>query len=105
LLNAPWGVVQAPASFFDDNDADDNGNSGSNKGKGKGNGHDDNEPILLVGNFGDGHINAYSLEGDFLGQLKSHGRTIIIDGLWALSFAPTTSTIDQDRLYFTCRTG
>ncbi|MEJ0106946.1 MAG: hypothetical protein WDO19_32340 [Bacteroidota bacterium] len=36
-----------------------------------------------------------------MGQLKSHGHTISINGLWALSFPPTTSTIDQGRLYFT----
>jgi uncharacterized protein (TIGR03118 family) len=56
---------------------------------------------MLVGNFGDGRINAYSLQGQFLGQLQSHNHTIVIEGLWALSFPPTTSTIDQGRLYFT----
>ena len=67
---------------------------------GKKHGHDDNQPILLVGNFGDGRINGFSLDGEFLGQLKSHGKTIVINGLWALSFPPSTSTIDQHRLYF-----
>jgi hypothetical protein len=43
----------------------------------------------------------FSTQGQFMGQLQSHNRTIVIDGLWALSFAPTTSTIDQKRLYFT----
>jgi hypothetical protein len=42
------------------------------------------------------------LNGEFLGQLRAHGKTISIDGLWALSFAPTTATaVDPDRLYFT----
>jgi uncharacterized protein (TIGR03118 family) len=102
-LNSPWGVVKAPASFFDDNDGDnDDDKSSQNKGKGKGNGHDNNDPILLVGNLGDGRINGYTLEGDFIGPLKSHGRPIVIEGLWALSFAPATATaIDPDRLYFT----
>jgi len=54
-----------------------------------------------VGNFGDGRINVYSMMGQWLGQLHSHNQTIVIDGLWALSFAPSTSTIDQSRLYFT----
>jgi hypothetical protein len=60
-----------------------------------------------VGNFGDGHINVYTLDGTYEGQLQSHNRTIVIDGLWALSFAPSTSTIPAgdtniaDRLYFT----
>ena len=100
-LNSPWGVVQAPASFFDNNDNGNNeDNSDSNKGKG--NGKNDNEPIMLIGNFGDGYINAYSLDGEFLGQLKSHGKAIQIEGLWALSFPPATATtIDPDRLYFT----
>ena len=98
-LNSPWGVVQAPASFFDNND---NGNNEDNSGSNKGKGMHDNEPIMLIGNFGDGYINAYSLDGEFLGQLKSHGKAIQIDGLWALSFPPATATtIDPDRLYFT----
>jgi hypothetical protein len=60
------------------------------------------QSVILVGNFEDGHINAFSLGGQFLGQLQSHNRTIIIDKLWALSFAPTTATtIDPHRLYFT----
>ncbi|MBS1600031.1 MAG: TIGR03118 family protein [Bacteroidetes bacterium] len=105
-LNSPWGIVEAPASFFDDNDGDndDQDNSGSNKGKGKGDNHDNknNNPILLVGNFGDGRINGFTLDGEFIGQLKSHGKTIVIDKLWALSFAPATATaIDPNRLYFT----
>jgi uncharacterized protein (TIGR03118 family) len=100
-LNAPWGVAEAPASFFDDNDKDGDDNQ---KGKDDHKGKDgrDNQPILLVGNFGDGYIDAYRLDGLFLGQLKSHGKAIIIDGLWALSFPPASATaVDPDRLYFT----
>jgi uncharacterized protein (TIGR03118 family) len=99
-LNAPWGVAQAPASFFDDNDGDNDDTKSDDNSMAKKHGHDDNQPILLVGNFGDGRINGFSLDGEFLGQLKSHGKTIVINGLWALSFPPTTSTIDQHRLYF-----
>jgi uncharacterized protein (TIGR03118 family) len=78
-LNAPWGVAWAPASFFKDDDA---------------------HPAILVGNFGDGRINAYSETGVFLGQLRSHGNPIEIEGLWAIMFPPSTSTIDPNRLYF-----
>jgi uncharacterized protein (TIGR03118 family) len=79
-LNAPWGIAQAPASFF--------------KG-------DPAQSAILIGNFGDGAINAYTLDGKFLGQLRySNGSTLKIDGLWAISFPPTTSTIDPNRLYF-----
>jgi uncharacterized protein (TIGR03118 family) len=80
-LNAPWGVAWAPAGFF---------GSGEN-----------GQPAILIGNFGDGHINAYSTEGNFLGQLRAHGNPIVINGLWTISFPPSTSSINHDRLYFT----
>jgi uncharacterized protein (TIGR03118 family) len=62
-LNAPWGLVLAPSGFgkFSDD--------------------------LLVGNFGDGRINAYDPHtGDFLGQLQTKFGPITIDGLWGLRF-------------------
>jgi len=62
-LDSPWGLAIAPASF------------GTFAGD------------LLVGNFGDGLINAYTLaHGDFRGALRDvmTGRPIAIDGLWAL---------------------
>jgi uncharacterized protein (TIGR03118 family) len=81
-LNAPWGVAWAPASFFGD---DENA-----------------RPAILIGNFGDGHINAYNEDGNFLGQLRAHGNPIVIDGLWAISFPPATATaVNANRLYFT----
>jgi uncharacterized protein (TIGR03118 family) len=73
-LNAPWGVTQVPASFF---------------------GSDEAQAAILVGNFGDGRINAYSLNGDFLGQLRQSGNPIEIDGLWAIVFHSPTG-----RVYF-----
>jgi uncharacterized protein (TIGR03118 family) len=83
-LNAPWGVAMAPVSFYKDDDDADAG------------------PAILVGNFGDGHINAYrARDGKFLGQLSMHNTIITIDGLWAISFAPSTSPINQNLLYFT----
>jgi uncharacterized protein (TIGR03118 family) len=63
-LNAPWGVALAPQGF----------------GRASG--------ALLIGNFGDGRINAYNpVSGRFLGALRgSDRRPIAIDGLWALEF-------------------
>ncbi|MDR0341718.1 MAG: TIGR03118 family protein [Nocardiopsaceae bacterium] len=61
-LNSPWGLAVAPASF----------GSFSND--------------LLVGNFGNGHINAYNpTTGSYDGQLRQpDGKPIVIDGLWGL---------------------
>ena len=63
-LNAPWGLVLAPAGF----------------GRFSG--------ALLVGNFGNGRINAYDPgTGEFLGRLRHEdGSPIQIEGLWALRF-------------------
>src|SRR5258705_5725585 len=61
-LNAPWGIAKAPAGFW---------------GEGSG-----IENVILVGNFGDGHINAFDANGSFIGQLRAHGNPIEIEGLW-----------------------
>jgi uncharacterized protein (TIGR03118 family) len=63
-LNAPWGLALAPTSF----------------GKFGG--------ALLVGNFGDGTINAYGpLTGRWLGSLRdSSNKRIRVDGLWGIQF-------------------
>ena len=63
-LDSPWGLALAPAGF------------GQFSGD------------LLVGNFGNGHINVYSpATGAHLGQLRRpNGRPIVIDGLWGLRF-------------------
>ncbi|HMF70817.1 MAG TPA: TIGR03118 family protein [Flavitalea sp.] len=78
-LNAPWGVALAPAGFFPGEDA---------------------QQAILIGNFGDGKINAYMPDGKFIDQLKVNNKTVAIDGLWEISFPPVTSTIDPNRLYF-----
>jgi uncharacterized protein (TIGR03118 family) len=79
-LNAPWGVALAPAGF------------GSFSGD------------LLVGNFGDGHINAYDPAHNyaFRGQLRSgHGNAVTIPGLWALQVGNGVSSGDTNAVYFT----
>ncbi len=77
-LNAPWGLVIAPASF---------GAFGN---------------ALLVGNFGDGTINAFNAaSGAFLGTLSDPlGSPIVIDGLWALVFGNGVGGGDTSSLYF-----
>ena len=76
-LNSPWGLVIAPGSFGDF--AGD----------------------LLVGNFGNGRINAYTLDkGNFRGQLKSTGGPIAIDGLWGLRLGNGGSGGDPSKIYF-----
>lgn len=87
-LNAPWGIAFAPASFFRD---DDNGQPSDAQAR----------DAILIGNFGDGRIHAYGTDGRFLGPLQSGGKPLVIDGLWAITFPPTTATsIDPNRLYF-----
>jgi len=91
-LNAPWGLAKAPSNFFDNGEEDDDDRQYDNKfGKN----------AILVGNFGDGKINAYRSDGKLLGVLAKDKHPIVIDGLWALSFVPpTATTIDSTRLYF-----
>jgi uncharacterized protein (TIGR03118 family) len=80
-LNAPWGIAQAPSGWL-------TGAASST--------------VILVGNFGDGHVNAYDAStGAWLGTLQSNGTVITIDGLWSISFAPSTATtVNQDWLFF-----
>ena len=109
-LNIPWGVTLAPAGFLQDKNVYNSGNN--NEGYGiKGSPANDNtttdddrylnEPVILIGNFGDGRMNVFNLAGRFLGQLQTHKHTLVIDGLWALSFPPASANIDAGRLYFT----
>lgn len=78
-LNAPWGLAIAPSSF------------GTLAG------------ALLVGNFGDGHINAFDpVSHAFLGQvLGTDGNPLIVDGLWAISPGNDTLAGSSQLLYFT----
>ena len=86
-LNAPWGITKAPASFLGDENTGKHAITGS---------------ILLVGNFGDGEINAYTEAGQFLGKLKTKHGPIVIEGLWAITFPPgNPTTYNKEHLYFT----
>ena len=77
-LNAPWGLAIAPSSF----------------GKFAGD--------LLVGNFGDGTINAFNLANDtFVGQLTGlDGKPLVIDGLWGLTPGNDGSAGSKNTIYF-----
>jgi uncharacterized protein (TIGR03118 family) len=77
-LNSPWGLEIAPPEF------------GPLAGD------------LLVGNFGDGRINAFDLNGNvFEGQLaESPGHPLTIDGLWALTVGNNGNGGSSDKLYF-----
>ena len=76
-LNSPWGVARASQAF----------------GRFSGD--------ILVGNFGDGRINAFASDGNFLGQLRdTNGKPISIDGLWTLTLGGGAKS-SQDTMYFT----
>ncbi len=78
-LNSPWGLALAPNDF----------------------GQFSND--LLVGNFGDGHINAFDPDtGAFRGQLSDqNGNPIVIDGLWSLQFGNGAAAGPTNTLFFT----
>jgi len=81
-LNSPWGVALAPASF----------GALANQ--------------LLIGNFGNGHINAYNLTtGEFVDKMRDpHGQAIVIDGLWSLRVGSNTTgsaNFGPDTVFFT----
>ena len=99
-LNSPWGIAAAPAGFFKDADLSLNSKSLDGGNEDQVSGY--NQNTILIGNFGDGRINVYKENGQFIGQLKDHSHTIVIPGLWALTFPPASATsIDPNRLYFT----
>jgi len=80
-LNAPWGVVMPPSSF---------GSFGAS-----GN--------LLVGNFGDGAINAYNFAtGAFVDQMKDQTGAVITNAsLWDMVFGGGGSSGDAGTMYIT----
>jgi hypothetical protein len=82
-----------------DNGGEGHGGYGNVAANSQSRGFDRRSPVILVGNFGDGRINVFTPNGDYLGQLQSRKQPIVIDGLWSLSFPPA-GTADPGRLYF-----
>jgi uncharacterized protein (TIGR03118 family) len=83
-LNSPWGLAVAPGGFGDLGGA------------------------LLVGNFGNGHINAFDLQtGASLGPVSdAQGDPLVIEGLWGLDFGRQEGDDDTGGgLYFTAGPG
>jgi uncharacterized protein (TIGR03118 family) len=84
-LNSPWGLAMSPSGF----------GQISNR--------------LLVGNFGDGHINVFVLDGraprvrgDFVGMIgDTNGNPLAIDGLWSIVFGNDQGGFSSHTLYFT----
>jgi len=78
-LDSPWGLAIAPSGFGEF-------------------AHD-----LLVGNFGDGTINAFDLKDDhFEGKLLgANGAPITIGDLWALIPGNGSANSDPNKIYFT----
>jgi uncharacterized protein (TIGR03118 family) len=77
-LNSPWGVARASFTFGDF--------SGD----------------ILVGNFGDGTINAYDpATGNFRGTVRDvNNKPLVIDGLWTLTLGGGRNS-NPNTLYFT----
>jgi uncharacterized protein (TIGR03118 family) len=79
-LNSPWGVAVAPTSF------------GALTG------------ALLIGNFGNGQINAYNATtGEFIDKMRNpQGQAIVIDGLWSLRVGSATAgaNFGPDKVFF-----
>ncbi len=82
-LNAPWGIVLAPATF---------GTFSKD---------------LIIGNLGDGKVNAFNpATGASLGPLKtSAGAAIAINGLWDLKFGNGGAAGKTNELFFTSGPG
>lgn len=80
-LNSPWGAVIAPTGF------------GTFAGD------------LLIGNFGDGTINAFTFSGGagtFVDQMKDSTGAVIVNGsLWDMVFDATGQTGDPKTMYVT----
>ena len=76
-LNSPWGVARASFAF----------------GRFSGD--------ILIGNFGNGKINAFDSDGNFLGALRDlNGKPLVIDGLWTVTLGGGRNS-SSDTLYFT----
>jgi uncharacterized protein (TIGR03118 family) len=78
-LNSPWGLAVAPGDFGTLSQA------------------------LLVGNFGDGRINAYQVStGAYISTaVDTAGNPLEIDGLWSLVFGNDTTGAAHNQLFYT----
>jgi uncharacterized protein (TIGR03118 family) len=77
-LNAPWGVVATPATFGTLPNA------------------------ILVGNFGDGTINAFDTTGKFLGLITDPSDKVLVNpGLWDMTFGGGGPSGGPGTLYLT----
>jgi uncharacterized protein (TIGR03118 family) len=78
LLNAPWGIALAPADFGTLSNA------------------------VLIGNFGDGKINAFATgSGAFVGAVTdAQGAAIAQPGLWGIAFGNDTGDQPHNTLFF-----
>ncbi len=79
VLNSPWGLAIAPSNFGIFSNA------------------------LLIGNFGDGTINAFdpNAPNTYLGTLTQFGSPITIEGLWGLGFGNGANAGPKTSLFFT----
>jgi uncharacterized protein (TIGR03118 family) len=76
-LNSPWGITRASFAF------------GRLSGR------------ILIGNFGNGRINAFDDNGRFIDELDdANGKPLVIDGLWTLTLGGGRGS-SSDTLYFT----
>jgi uncharacterized protein (TIGR03118 family) len=82
-LNSPWGITKAPANF------------GTYSGK------------LLIGNFGDGLIQAYDPDTGAAAGLvrKADGTPVVVDGLWGLAFGNGVNNQPANTLFYTAGPG
>jgi uncharacterized protein (TIGR03118 family) len=70
-LDSPWAVVQGTSKFKND---------------------------VLIGNFGDGKINAFNKHGELVGTaVDANNQPLVIDGLWGLAYG---AHHDKHRLFF-----
>ena len=78
VLNAPWGIALAPADFGT------------------------LSKMLLVGNFGDGKINAFDpASGSLIGTVNdSTGAAIATPGLWGIAFGNDAANQPHNTLFF-----
>jgi uncharacterized protein (TIGR03118 family) len=77
VLNAPWAMVEAPEDFGELSE------------------------LYLIGNFGDGAINAFNDDGEFVDTLNdADGNPLAFQGLWGLAFGNGNEEQPENTLFF-----